>query len=271
MLALHELQRRFAAAVLDSDGSGFEHHIRAAGLPGARRLQVYRNNTRLGLTGALEAVYPVVSKLVGEGFFRYAAAEYIARHPSRLGDLHEYGGFFPAFLRAFEPAAELVYLPDVARLEWSYHQVFHAARHMPLDPRALASVPAERQGALRFQLHPAARLLESPFPILRIWQGNQEDANEASLMDLSEGGVKLLVFRRETLDIEFQPLRDGEFNLLRAFAEGCDFTGACERAMAAQPDFDLPTHFSGQIARGVVTAFELPDDCFSNPRPRKPS
>ena len=159
MLALHELQRRFAAAVLDSDGSGFEHHIRAAGLPGARRLQVYRNNTRLGLTGALEAVYPVVSKLVGEGFFRYAAAEYIARHPSRLGDLHEYGGFFPAFLRAFEPAAELVCLPDVARLEWSYHQVFHAARHMPLDPRALANIPAERQGALRFQLHPAAYAL----------------------------------------------------------------------------------------------------------------
>ncbi|NMQ19699.1 DUF2063 domain-containing protein [Candidatus Competibacter phosphatis] len=95
MLALHELQRRFAAAVLDSDSSGFEHHIRAAGLSGARRLRVYRNNTRLGLTGALEAVYPVVSKLVGEGFFRYAAAEYIARHPSRLGDLHEYGGFFP--------------------------------------------------------------------------------------------------------------------------------------------------------------------------------
>jgi len=47
MLALHELQRRFAAAVLDSDSSGFEHHIRAAGLPGTRRLQVYRNNTRL--------------------------------------------------------------------------------------------------------------------------------------------------------------------------------------------------------------------------------
>ena len=82
-------------------------------------------------------------------------------------------------------------------------------------------------------------------------------------MDLSEGGVKLLVFRRETLDIEFQPLRDGEFNLLRAFAEGCDFTGACERAMAAQPDFDLPAHFGSHVARGVVTAFELPDDRFS--------
>lgn len=264
MPALHELQRRFAAAVLDGDDGGFERHIRAAGLSGERRLQVYRNNSRLGLTGALEAVYPVVRRLVGEGFFRYAAAEYIARHPSRSGDLHEYGGLLPEFLESFEPAAGLAYLPDVARLEWSYHQVFHAARHAPLDPMVLARVPAARQGDLRFRLHPAARLLESFFPILRIWRSNQEDSGDATPVDLAEGGVKLLVFRPESLDIEFQPLEDGEFHLLRALSEGCAFAAACERAMAAQPDFDLPARFGGHVARGVVTAFDLPDSPFSN-------
>ncbi len=262
MPALHELQRCFVAAVLDGDSDGFEPHVRAAGWSGARRVQVYRNNTRLGLTGALEAVYPVVRRLVGEGFFCYAAAEYIDRHPSRSGDLHEYGGALPEFLESFEPAAGLAYLPDVARLEWSYHQVFHAARHAPLDPQALAKVPAARQGELRFRLHPAARLLESPFPILRIWQGNQEDASQTASVDLSEGGVKLLVFRHETLDIEFQPLQDGEFHLLRAFAEDCDFAAACARAMAAQADFDLPARFCRQVAQGVVTAFDLLDAHF---------
>ena len=39
--------------------------------------QVYRNNTRLGLTGALEAVYPVVSKLVG-GVLPLRRRQYIA-------------------------------------------------------------------------------------------------------------------------------------------------------------------------------------------------
>lgn len=256
MPRLREWQLGFAAAVLDGDGNDFARHVRAAGLSGARRLQVYRNNTRSSLTGALAAVYPVVRRLVGEEFFQYAATHYIAAYPSRSGDLHAFGEHFPLFLQSFAPAAGLVYLPDVARLEWAYHQVFHAASHPPLDLAALARVPAERQGALHFQLHPAARLLESAFPILRIWQVNQDGYRGDPTVDLAEGGVKLLVFRRETLDIEFQPLEDGEFSLLRALAGGCDFATACERAMAAQPDFDLPARFSRHVLQGVLVAFD---------------
>lgn len=258
MLGLRELQLGFAAAVLDGAEGDFDRHVRAAGLSGARRLRVYRNNALLGLTGALEAVYPVVRRLVGEDFFRYAAAQYIARHPSRSGDLHEFGEHFPPFLQSFAPAAELTYLPDVARLEWAYHLVFHAAGHPPLDLAALAQVPAERQGELRFQLHPAARLLESAFPILRIWRVNRDDHGGDATVDLTEGGVKLLIVRRENLDIEFQSLEDGEFGLLDALAGDGDFVTACERALAAQPTFDLPACFRRRVSQGVLVAFHLP-------------
>lgn len=257
MLRLRELQLGFAAAVLDGDGGAFARHIRTAGLSGARRLQIYRNNTLLSLTGALEAVYPTARRLVGEDFFRRAAAQYINRHPSRSGDLHEFGEQFPAFLEAFAPAAELIYLPDVARLEWAYHQVFHAASHPPLDLAALAQVPAERQGELRFQLHPAARLLESAFPILRIWQVNQDDYRGDPAVDLAEGGVRLLIVRRENLDIDFQSLEAGEFSLLSTLAGHRDFATACERALAAQPTFDLPACFGRQVSQGVWVAFRL--------------
>lgn len=257
MLRLRELQLGFAAAVFDDEQNGFDRHIRAAGLSGVRRLQVYRNNNLLSLTGALKAVYPVVCRLVGDEFFNYAAAQYIARHPSRSGDLHEFGEFFAAFLEAFAPATELVYLPDVARLEWAYHQIFHAARHSPLDLAALAQVPAQQQGELHFQLHPAARLLESAFPILRIWQVNQEGYTGDPTVDLTEGGVKLLALRHESLEIEFQVLEDGEFSLLCALAEGRAFATACEQALAAQPSFDLPACFSRHILQGAWVDFHL--------------
>ena len=259
MLGLRELQLGFASAVLDGIEGDFDRHVRAAELSGARHLQVYRNNTLLSLTGALKAVYPVVRRLVGEGFFRYAASQYIARQPSRSGDLHTFGEHFPAFLQSFAPAAELVYLPDVAHLEWAYHQVFHAAGHPPLDVAALAQAPVERQGELRFELHPAARLLESAFPILRIWQVNQDDEGSDAAVDLREGGVKLLIIRRENLEIEFQPLEEGAFHLLQALAGACDFATACERAMAAHPTLDLPACFHRQVSQGVLAAFYLPD------------
>ena len=255
MRGLRELQLGFAAAVLDGADGDFARHVRGAGSSGARRLRVYRNNAALGLTGALEAVYPVVRRLVGEDFFRYAAARYIARHPSRSGDLHEFGERFPSFLESFSPAAALIYLPDVARLEWAYHEVFHAAGHPSLDVAALARVPAERRETLRFRLRPAARLLESAFPILRIWQVNQDDHAGDAPVDLREGGVKLLIVRRDNLDIEFCALADGEFALLRALADDCDFADACERAMTAQPTFDLPARFGRHVARGTLVAF----------------
>ncbi|MFO1423313.1 MAG: DNA-binding domain-containing protein [Candidatus Competibacteraceae bacterium] len=258
MLGLRELQLGFAAAVLDGAEGDFDRHVRAAGLSGARRLQVYRNNALLSLTGALEAVYPVARRVVGDGFFQYAAAQYIARHPSRSGDLHAFGEHFPAFLESFAPAADLVYLPDVARLEWAYHRAFHAADHRPLDVAALARVPAERQGDLRFELHPATRLLESAFPILRIWRVNQDDHDGDSTVDLSEGGVKLLIVRRQNLEIEFEPLEDGEFALLRALAGDCDFVTACERAMTEQPTLDLPACVQRHVSQGVLVAFHLP-------------
>ena len=255
MLRLRELQLGFAAAVLDNVENDFDRHVRDAGLSGARRLRVYRNNAVLGLTGALEAVYPVVRRVVGEGFFRYAAAQYITRYPSRSGDLHAFGEHFPVFLQSFDPAAELAYLPDVARLEWAYHQVFHAASHPLLDLATLAQVPVERRETLRFQIHPAARLLESAFPILRIWQINQDDHTDDPPVDLSEGGVKLLIVRRENLDIEFRSLEDSEFSLLSTLAADGDFATACERAMAAQPTFDLPTCFGQHVLQGTLVAF----------------
>ena len=257
MSRLRELQADFAQAVLNGVDTAFGHYIRASGLGGERRLQVYRNNVFLSLTEALKAVYPVTQRLVGGDFFRYAAARYIPLYPSTSGNLHDFGGFLPEFLATFEPTAALTYLPDVARLEWAYHQVFHAAHHPPLDLAALAVAPAERHGELTFTLHPAARLLASAFPILRIWQVNQADFVGEPTVDLTEGGIRLLLIRRENLEIELQPLPAGEFAFLQALAEQQDFATACERALAVQADVDLPALFSKHVQQGTLVDFSL--------------
>ncbi|NJM11364.1 MAG: DUF2063 domain-containing protein, partial [Synechococcaceae cyanobacterium SM1_2_3] len=204
------------------------------------------------LTASLRATYPVICRLVGDSFFDYVAAQYITAYPSRSGDLEEFGGDFARFLEIFTPAAELVYLPDVARLEWIYRQIFYAADHPPLDLSALAQVPAEQQGDLHFQLHPAARLLQSAFPILRIWQVNQADYAGDAAVDLTAGGIRLLALRRDHFEIEFQPLSVGELILLLALEQGFTFAAACEQAMTAQPDMDLSACFSRHVLQGAL-------------------
>jgi hypothetical protein len=230
MLTLREPQERFAQAVLGCDDNVLGQHVHAngfaGGITGARRLQVYRNNTLASLTEALTALYPVVRRLVGEEFFGHAAREYIPAHPSVSGNLHDFGGELAAFLARFPGAAELVYLPDVARVEWAYHQAFHDAEHSSLDLTALAGVSPEQYRDLRFRLHPASRLLSSSYPVLRIWAVNQEGFEGDQTVDLSEGGVKLLVIRRR-IEVMIEPLSEGECALLQALAAKLSWLFMC--------------------------------------------
>ena len=182
-------------------------------------MQVYRNNVFESLVGALKAVYPAVERLVGAGFFAYAADGYIRRHPPASGNLHDFGGDFAGFLTGFEPARELAYLPDVARLEWAWHRAFHAADQAPLALARLAAVPPEQYGKLRFRLHPSVQLIASDYPILRIWQVNQPEYAGNVVVNLADGGVRLLVARRE-LEVVIESLSAGDDALLRAFVAG---------------------------------------------------
>ncbi len=258
MLSLPELQRAFAAAVYTGDEK-ITAHVRPGRFPAARHLQVYRNNVFESLSGALKAVYPVVERLVGAGFFAYAADGYIRGFPPTSGNLHDFGGRFAGFLAGFGPARELAYLPDVARLEWAWHRAFHAADADPLALARLAAIAPEQYGQLRFRLHPSAQLVASDYPLLRIWQVNQPDYPGDTGVDLTDGGVRLLVVRRG-LEVVIEPLSAGDDALLRAVAAGRHFEDASTAALAAQPDYDLAAALRQHVARATLTDFSITGD-----------
>lgn len=255
MPSLSELQRRFVDAVLAPAGD-LPDLIRPAGIDSAARLDVYRNNTFSSLGKLLAALYPVVERLVGAEFFRHSARCYIDRYPSRSGDLGDYGSEFPEFLATFEPASQLVYLADVARLERARHQAARAAARAPLDIAALARLTADDYENLRLIVHPSVRLLNSPYPVLQIWQFNQLADPGAAQIDLASGGCQLLVWRHD-LDVVQETLTSGSLALLQNLTHGRDFASACEQALAAEPDFDLGTTLQQWVARQVVVDFVL--------------
>ena len=252
--SLRELQTAFADSVFNQDSDSVLHHVARGRFPRKRHLQVYRNNVFASLTAALEAVFPVVARLVGEGFFNYAAHDFIRRHPPRGGNLHDFGVEFPDFLGGFEPAAQLVYLPDTARLEWACHEVYHEAADTPPPRERLTDVPSEEYPALRFSLQRGLRLIASDYPILKIWEINQPDHAGDDRVDLADGAARILVSRHE-LQIELLTLSAGEYALLAAFQAGSTFADACEGALAAEPDFDLTGTLQRHVRRGTLADF----------------
>jgi hypothetical protein len=257
MLALRELQAEFLKAILDPAPGAMTDSIYPGDLTAKERLEIYRNNVLTNLKDALRAVYPVIARLVGEDFFRYAARSYILRYPSRSGDLHEFGGEFPAFLADFPAVAQLPYLADVARLEWAWHEVFHAPDCPPLDLQRLAMVPPDQQEALRFSLHPAARLLASEFPVLSIWQVNQPDFAGDPTVDLDLGGEQVLIIRRPS-GLEMERLEVGDYALLSALQAGKDLAGALAEALARQPDFALGVALERHVLAMTLVDFASP-------------
>jgi hypothetical protein len=149
-------------------------------LPAAPAFAVYRNTVIKGLIDALQANYPAVARLVGEEWFRAAAALYVRANLPRVPMLLEYGDRFPLFLETFAPAAELPYLPAVARLDRFWSEA-HVARDEP---------PLERFDGRRVRPHAATRWAWFSLPAYSIWSRTREgDADLGDVEWRAEGAL----------------------------------------------------------------------------------
>lgn len=253
MLALPEAQRLFFAALLDREHSAAVLPLLRQGRSpsAAQRLQIYRNNLFEGLSDALRAVFPVLARLVGDDFFRQLARRFIVAYPLRSAQLHGFGRELPALLSTV--AADWPYLADVAALEWAWHEVYHEADGAPLRPEHLARLPAARHLDLRLALVPAARLVASRYPLLRIWQAHQGEADPVFDLSLDDGGVRLLLLRR-ALEIEFVLLSAAEHAWLAALAAGNTLAEATLAAFEHDAGFDLAAMLGRHLSLGSFGA-----------------
>ena len=249
---LRELQKKFAGTLFSSSHTALEKNISPI-----ENLQIYRNNIFINFREALKTVYPIVIKLVGEEFFDFSADTYIRSYPSTSGDLNNFGENFSVFLHSFPPVENLPYLPDIARLEWYCQQIYQAIEPPLFDVARLQSIPEEQQAELKFFLNPASQLLVSDFPLLKIWNlCQQENQDLEPSIDLSEGGVRLLLTRHNDTVI-FNTLTAGEFSLLNTFTQQKNFSQACLQTLAVDKNFDLAACLQNFIANRIVVNFSF--------------
>ena len=256
MLSLPELQARFAATLFDDTAASPPAWIRAAGIAPELRLGIYRNNLEAGFANTLALEFPVIQRLVGEDYFRQLALSFLARHPSRSGDLHHIGAPFADFLRAQYAATCYRYFADVAALEWALQECLVAENDETLEPSVLQAVPPHAYSGLRFGLRKAARLLESAFPVVRIWEANQPGATTAEIIDLA-AGPEFALAHRPTGGARITRLSAGEFALLSTLATGLPLEAALDASLACEPRFDLRVALHRSFELGVFAHVSL--------------
>ncbi|MEO0343719.1 MAG: DNA-binding domain-containing protein [Pseudomonadota bacterium] len=227
-------QTDFRSALLDPAHATPPGLINPDGSTATKRFDVYRNNVASSLTEALEVSFPVIRKLIGDQNFKGLAGIFLRQHPPSTPILMFYGHEMPGFLEGFEPLAHLPYLADVARLELSLRESYHAADAAAFDPAILKSLSEAQLSNTRVTFAPAVRLIRSRYPIYGIWQMNMVE----SAPKLTAHGENVLVTRPE-----FDPIQTvlipGAGLFVQSLMAGTSFGESLAIVAEKVPDFNL--------------------------------
>ena len=181
-MQLHHLQRQFWNE-LHSAGKckyNYEFIHQVERLSASKRLNIYKRTTLTAHINALAQCYNCCENILGEKYFKQLAKQYFYQHPSMSQNLNEYGYHFSNFLQMqIDKRKELIdylYLPDLARLEFSFEQAYFSKNSNNFNYEALTNIDEDKYPHLCFELNASLSLLQSNYPIYEIWQTNRVDS-----------------------------------------------------------------------------------------------
>ena len=155
-------------------------------------------------------------KIVGRDFFCAMARDFVVARPPRSPVLATYGDELADFISTFEPARELPYLADVARIEAARTHAYHAADATPVGASQLEALGADALVGAARRSAPFAG--DCPLRISRCHYFGYEFGRTGSCADreLERGGC---AYRSAATEVEVRLLPPGGAVFLRGSAK----------------------------------------------------
>ena len=259
--ALWAFQDRFAEALLAPNGTVADSPeiARLVAQPG---FAVYRNTVMKGCIDALDANYPAVVRLVGGEWFHAAAAIYVRANPPRCPSLLDYGRDFADFLTDFEPACELPYLADVARLDRFWTEAHIARDRMPVAATAVALLTGSELANTILWPHPSARWVWfDEQPIVTIWERNRTPeafpSGQSKLAQEIDWHAEGVLITRPKGTVEWAALARGGCVFLDVCASGGTLADAATTALSVDPPIDLAILMARLLDAGAFSRLAI--------------
>ncbi len=244
-------QTDFTAALLNADLAIPSGMVDYQGRPAGKRFDVYRNNVVVSLIDAMETAFPAIHKLVGDEFFKAMAGIYVRAHPPTTPMMMFYGEAFPEFLESFEHVQQLPYLADVARLELQRRSSYHAADSTAISPEDLGAISPDDLMNVKLKLSPALRMLQSPYPVLSIWNMNMvEGAPQPEPV-----AQTVLLFRPE-LDVDMVEINDATHCFISKLKNNT-LGASYEEALSLDETFDLGQALGLLLTHQLITQLNV--------------
>ena len=216
-------------------------------IPKPLALSIYRNNSLGAQVNALRAIYPVLEQILGEQCFKRMAHDYVREHPSNTADLNVYGEAFSGFIKqrvqdhaAFE---ELLYIFDLARLEW----ILNAAYYADDDVSQYDDLNMDANRVM-LKISHAIGLMQTAYPVVAIWQAHKAGKPVAEIAALTE--TDYLVVYRDAFMPEVARIDREDWSLLAKIKQTISLRALAE--FSIRMDLSLNKRLPLMIQRGWV-------------------
>lgn len=211
------------------------------------RWDIYRGGYVARLAEAIENDFPATRRILGARAFESLVARYVRRCSPRSFDIGRAGDRLADFLATDPLAAELPFLPDLARLEWRLAEAFVAEDAEPLGWSALASPDPETVADTTFHLLPGTALIQTRWPLPALRSSQSQSDGEVSI-PLDER-LRTLLVHRVGLEVRSREVGAEDAAFLELAAGGLRLAVAVgdseERAL------DLVARFRFWVAEGL--------------------
>lgn len=224
----------------------------------ADRFRVYRNTVYDGLVRALCDNHPTVLGVVGEDWMRACARIYAAEVWPDQPSLLAYGRDFPDWLQTFEPAQDLPYLSDLARLDRMWLDSFFAPDEPVLGPEAFAGLTPEAMAVTGVLLSRSVLIATFDTAVVSLWLALRDPNGASEALELGEYPETALFLRTPDGAVLTFILTPGEAGFLQALLSRDTLLSSADRAVGCDQNYQIADHFSDLIRLGAFSAFHAP-------------
>ena len=198
-------------------------------LSATERLEIYANAYFYRILDCLKEDFPATLAVLGDDNFHNLVTGYLIDYPPTEPSISYAGRHLAEFVRRHPVHDRLPFVGDLARLERTLIEVFHAADAEPLNAEAMRNVAPENWPALAMRTHPALAIVDCDWRVDDLLREVEAARGESDHFagDPAHEAVSLLVWRRNS-QVHYRAMESAERTALELASAGASFAAICE-------------------------------------------
>ena len=202
-------------------------------LPARERLEIYANAYFYRLLDVFKEEFPATLAILGEVNFHNLVTGYLVDYPPKEPSIIHAGSHLPDFIRAHPLGERWRYLGDLARLERTTLEIFHAPDATALDAATMRHLAPHEWPGMIMRAHPASRILDTNWRVDEILHAIETGETWSE----PEGAPASIIVWRQNSRVNYRVVERAERAGLEMARDGAAFASICE-AISAEADGD---------------------------------